>query len=78
MDTPGMRMYIKNMISGTSAADVGILVVPAPQAEFEEAFSEKGQAKEHALIAFTLGVKQLIVVINKMDEKSVDWSEPQY
>lgn len=48
-------------------ADAAVLVIPAAQGEFETAISEGGQAKEHALLAYTLGVKQLIVAINKMD-----------
>ncbi|KAH0485851.1 MAG: hypothetical protein KVP17_004398 [Porospora cf. gigantea B] len=55
------------MITGTSQADVALLVVPADQGGFEGAFSKEGQTREHALLAFTLGVKQMIVGINKMD-----------
>jgi len=55
------------MITGTSQADVAILVVPAGKGEFEAAFSKEGQTREHALLAFTLGLKQMICAINKMD-----------
>jgi elongation factor 1-alpha len=55
------------MITGTSQADVALLVVPADMGGFEGAFSKEGQTREHALLAFTLGVKQMIVGINKMD-----------
>ncbi|KAL7065900.1 putative elongation factor 1-alpha [Cryptosporidium serpentis] len=65
IDAPGHRDFIKNMITGTSQADVALLVVPADR--FEGAFSKEGQTREHALLAFTLGVKQMIVGINKMD-----------
>jgi elongation factor 1-alpha len=78
IDAPGHRDFIKNMITGTSQADVAILVIPAATGEFEAAISTNGQAREHALLAFTLGVKQMIVAVNKMDEKSVAWSEKRF
>jgi len=67
IDAPGHRDFIKNMITGTSQADIALLVVPADAGGFEGAFSKEGQTREHALLAFTLGVKQMIVGINKMD-----------
>jgi len=78
IDAPGHRDFIKNMITGTSQADCALLVVPAGQGEFEAGISKTGQTREHALLAFTLGVKQLVVVINKMDDKSVNWSQDRY
>src|SRR5689334_20602917 len=59
-------------------ADAAVLVVAAGQGEFEAGISKNGQTREHALLAYTLGVKQLIVVVNKMDDKSVSWGEPRY
>jgi len=46
--------------------------------EFEAGYSKNGQTREHALLAFTLGVRQMIVCCNKMDDKSVNWSETRY
>jgi elongation factor 1-alpha len=78
IDAPGHRDFIKNMITGTSQADVGLLVVPADEGGFEASIAKDGQTREHALLAFTLGVKQLIVGVNKMDDKSVKFSEDRY
>jgi len=66
------------MITGTSQADIAILVVAAVTGEFEAGISAEGQTREHALLAYTLGVKQMIVIVNKMDEKTVNWSKERY
>jgi elongation factor 1-alpha len=76
IDAPGHRDFIKNMITGTSQADCAILIIAAGTGEFEAGISKDGQTREHALLAFTLGVKQLIVAINKMD--TTKYSEERY
>jgi elongation factor 1-alpha len=53
-----------------------MLVIPAAGGEFEAAISKEGQAREHALLAYTLGVKQMIVAVNKMD--AIGYSEARY
>lgn len=78
IDAPGHRDFIKNMITGTSQADCAILMIASPQGEFEAGISKEGQTREHALLAFTLGVKQMIVCCNKMDEKTVNFAESRY
>lgn len=78
IDAPGHRDFIKNMITGTSQADAAVLVIASPTGEFEAGIAKNGQTREHALLAYTLGVKQMIVAINKMDEKSVNWSQARY
>jgi len=78
IDAPGHRDFIKNMITGTSQADCALLMIASPQGEFEAGISKEGQTREHCLLAFTLGVKQMIVVVNKMDEKTVSWSEDRF
>ncbi len=60
IDAPGHRDFVKNMITGTSQADAAVLVVGAPE-------GRQAQTNEHVFLARTLGVNQLIVVINKMD-----------
>jgi len=78
IDAPGHRDFIKNMITGTSQADVAILVIASGTGEFEAGIAKNGQTREHALLAYTLGVKQMIVLVNKMDDKSVNWSESRF
>jgi len=78
IDAPGHRDFIKNMITGTSQADVAVLMIASPQGEFEAGYSKTGQTREHALLAYTLGVKQMIICINKMDDKSTNWSEARF
>ncbi|QPG75250.1 translation elongation factor EF-1 alpha [Brettanomyces nanus] len=76
IDAPGHRDFIKNMITGTSQADCAILIIAGGVGEFEAGISKDGQTREHALLAHTLGVQQLIVAVNKMD--SVKWSEDRF
>merc|ERR1712025_1538472 len=78
IDAPGHRDFIKNMITGTSQADVAILMIASPGGEFEAGWSKEGQTREHALLAFTMGVKQMICCCNKMDAKGADYKEERY
>lgn len=84
VDAPGHKDYIKNMITGSATADVGMLLVPAERGGFEAAIAkadakagiEEGQTRQHARLLYLLGVEQIIVGINKMD--SCNWSEERF
>ncbi|GAB0136912.1 translation termination factor GTPase eRF3 [Epichloe bromicola] len=78
LDAPGHKTYVPNMIGGASQADVGILVISARKGEYETGFERGGQTREHAMLAKTQGVNKLIVVINKMDDTTVEWSQERY
>jgi len=78
IDAPGHRDFIKNMITGTSQADCAVLIVAAGVGEFEAGISKDGQTREHALLAYTLGVKQLIIGVNKMDSTAPPYSGDRF
>lgn len=78
LDAPGHKNFVPNMISGAAQADVAVLIISARKGEFETGFEKGGQTREHAMLAKTLGVCQLIVAINKMDDPTCNWSEERY
>merc|ERR1712121_173277 len=78
IDAPGHRDFIKNMITGTSQADCAVLIVAGGTGEFEAGISKNGQTREHLLLCYTLGVKQLIIAVNKMDSTEPPFSEARF
>merc|ERR1739848_513169 len=86
IDAPGHRDFIKNMISGASQADVALLMVPSNKGGFETSIQKgnhkkgevQGQTRQHARLLHLLGVDQVIVGINKMDDKSVGYKQERY
>jgi peptide chain release factor subunit 3 len=78
LDAPGHKSFVANMIQGAAQADIATLVISARKGEFETGFEKGGQTREHALLAKTLGVRYLLVVINKMDDITVNWSKERY
>lgn len=78
LDAPGHKSFVPNMIQGASQADIGVLVISARKGEFEAGFEKGGQTREHAQLAKTLGVKEMVVAINKMDESTVEWDKTRY
>lgn len=86
IDAPGHRDFIKNMIGGASQADVALLMVPANKGAFESAIQkadhsigqQQGQTRQHARLLNLLGVEQILVGVNKMDDPSVNYSEERF
>lgn len=78
LDAPGHRSFVPNMIGGACQADIAVLVISARKGEFETGFERGGQTREHAMLARTAGVKHLVVLINKMDDPTVNWAEERY
>ena len=82
IDSPGHRDFVKNMIRGASQADACVLVVSAVPNDLKSGLKiggyqdPGGQTREHAILASVMGIKQVIVAINKMD--SVDYREDRY
>jgi len=71
IDAPGHRDFVKNMITGTSQADAGVLVIAGPEGIM-------AQTKEHLWLAKVLGVQQLIIAVNKMDATSNPYDSERY
>jgi elongation factor 1-alpha len=71
IDAPGHRDFVKNMITGTSQADAAVLVCSAAEGVQE-------QTREHIFLARTLGIRQVIAAVNKMDRQEVNYSEKRF
>ena len=76
LDAPGHQDFIPSMLAGTSAADSALLVIDSGINAFSAGFYKDGQTREHALLAKTLGITQLIVAINKLE--LFDWNKERY
>jgi len=68
-DTPGHEQYTRNMVTGASTADLAVILIDAKQGVLP-------QTRRHSFIASLLGIKHVVVAVNKMD--LVDWAEDRY
>lgn len=76
LDAPGHKAFVPSMIGGAAQADICVLVISSRTGEFETGFEKGGQTREHAMLVRTCGVRQMLCVINKMDE--MKWSKERY
>src|SRR4030042_1408657 len=78
IDSPGHRDFVKKLVTGASQADGAILLISAKKGEYEAGTNPGGQTWSHAFLAKTLGVNQVVVAVNKMDDPTVAWSEQRF
>lgn len=78
LDAPGHKMYVPNMILGVNQADIAVLVISARQNEFEAGFEKGGQTREHIYLAKASGISKVCVLVNKMDDTTVNFSEGRF
>ena len=76
LDAPGHKNYVPDMIQGAAQADIAALVVSSKVGEFESGFDRGGQTKEHSMLVKALGVKTMVVIVNKMDDDN--WSQDRF
>jgi len=85
IDAPGHRDFIKNMITGASQADVALIMVPADgnftiaiQRGNHKAGEIQGQSRQHSRLINLLGVKQIVIGVNKMDCDLAKYSKERF
>ena len=78
LDAPGHKTFVPSMITGAAQADVSVLVISARKGEFETGFERGGQTREHITLVRTAGVNKIVVVINKMDDSTVEWDKARF
>jgi bifunctional enzyme CysN/CysC len=69
IDSPGHEQYTRNMATGASHADLAILLIDARH-------GVKRQTRRHAAICDLVGIKRVVLAVNKMDQ--IDWSESRF
>lgn len=75
LDAPGHKTFVPSMITGAAQADIAMLVLSARKGEFETGFDRDGQTREHAVLIKNNGISKLVILINKMDDPTVQWEQ---
>lgn len=78
LDAPGHKTFVPSMITGAAQADIAMLVLSARKGEFETGFDRDGQTREHAVLIKNNGISKLVILINKMDDPTVQWAQERY
>lgn len=75
LDAPGHKTFVPSMITGAAQADIAMLVLSARKGEFETGFERDGQTREHAVLIKNNGISKLVILVNKMDDPTVQWDK---
>eukprot|EP00455_Lapot_gusevi_P012727 TRINITY_DN1609_c0_g3_i3.p1 TRINITY_DN1609_c0_g3~~TRINITY_DN1609_c0_g3_i3.p1 ORF type:complete len:1045 (-),score=309.04 TRINITY_DN1609_c0_g3_i3:27-3059(-) len=67
-DCPGRRQYIKNTVAALACSDAAIVVVSGNEREFEASIDARGHLRDHVLLAYTFGIRRILVAVNKADQ----------
>ncbi|KAK1922632.1 putative translation elongation factor [Papiliotrema laurentii] len=78
LDAPGHKTFVPSMITGAAQADVAMLVLSGRKGEFETGFEREGQTREHAMLIKNNGINKLVLVVNKMDDPTVNWDKGRF
>lgn len=78
VDASGHKLFLQDMLSGGASADMALLVIDAVHGCFERSISRSGLTKDHASLAFDLGIKKLVIAVTRMDDDSVRFSEQRF
>eukprot|EP00439_Symbiodinium_sp_Y106_P023571 s4721_g2.t2 len=78
MDAPGHKDFSKDIVTAMSQADIAVLVVSTSKSDLEQGEEGEIQLREHTLLAYTLGLRRLVVCVNKMDSDSARFSEDRF
>jgi len=78
VNMPGHRDFSKNFFCGACHGDVILMVLSAVEGDFERDFSKEAQVREHTFLSHVAGIKQVRVVINKMDLTDPPYSEDRF
>jgi elongation factor 1-alpha len=78
VNVPGHKLFLRELLSGGARADVALLILDAVHGCFERSISSSALTKAHASLAFTLGIKKLVIAVTKMDDDSVRFSEQRF
>lgn len=78
VDVSGHKLFLQDLLSGSTKADMALLVIDAVHGCFERSMSCSGLTKAHVSLAFDLGIKKLVIAVTKMDDDAVRFTEQRF